>query len=270
MGETWPDSHPPPPGAPPPAWERLSARQATGPPLLSQSHPQPGPWPRGMLCLLLLCGALACGADQAAPLAFTMLQLTRVSDGRSDFWGNATLDGRLSHRLEGLNLSQVLPLEPPAAWARRKEDVATYLHYFTSMVRLISMERPINYTQSLRCHLGCLLFPNGTAHSFYEVTLNGTDFLSFHVPTATWKQLWPRRDMVAAFARKELMKYPETTKDLQHFLNTSCVDVLRAQSVSTGKQSSRSHTPLVLGLTLGAFALVGMATGIFLCTGGSC
>uniref|UniRef100_A0A8B9NTD8 MHC class I-like antigen recognition-like domain-containing protein n=1 Tax=Apteryx owenii TaxID=8824 RepID=A0A8B9NTD8_APTOW len=199
-----------------------------------------------------------------------MLQLTRVSDGRSDFWGNATLDGRLSHRLEGFNVSQVLPLEPPAAWASREEDVVTYLNYFSSVVQLITRERPINYTQSLRCHLGCRLFPNGTARSFYEVALNGTAFLSFHVPTATWERRWPRRDAVAAFAHRELMKYPQTTQALQHFLNTSCVDVLRAQSAGTEKQSSRSHTPLALGLTLGAFALVGMATGIFLCTGGSC
>ncbi|XP_068811260.1 endothelial protein C receptor [Struthio camelus] len=223
-----------------------------------------------MLCFLLLSGVLACGADQAAPLALTMLQLTRVSDGRSEFWGNATLNGQLSHRLEGLNLSQVLPLEPPAAWARRKEDVATYLNYFASMVRLIHKERPINYTQSLGCRLGCRLFPNGTAHSFYEVTLNGTAFLTFHVPNATWEWRWPRRDAVATFAHRELMKYPQTTQALQRFLNTSCVDILRAQSARTGRQSGRSHTPLVLGLMLGTFALVGTAMGIYLCTGGSC
>ncbi|KFQ62365.1 Endothelial protein C receptor, partial [Pelecanus crispus] len=125
-------------------------------------------------------------------------------------------------------------------------------------------------TQSLCCRLGCCLFPNGTAYSFYEVTLNGTAFLSFHVPNATWERRWPGRDAVATFAERELMKYPMTTRDLQHFLNTTCVDILRAQSAWTGKQSSRSHAPLVLGLILGSFALLGMAVGIFLCTGGSC
>ncbi|KAF1470513.1 Endothelial protein C receptor, partial [Eudyptula minor novaehollandiae] len=223
-----------------------------------------------MLRLLLLCGALGCRADQAAPLAFTMLQQTRISKGSSIFWGNASLDGRLSHLLEGLNVTQVLPLEPPDAWARRQQDVTTYLLYFSQLVKLFSKERPINYTQSLCCHLGCRLFPNGTAHSFYEVTLNGTAFLSFHVPNATWELRWPGRDAVAAFAERELMKYPKTTRDLQHFLNTTCVGILRAQSAWTGKQSSRSHAPLVLGLILGTFALLGMATGIFLCTGGSC
>ncbi|NXT29791.1 EPCR protein, partial [Syrrhaptes paradoxus] len=211
-----------------------------------------------------------CPASLAAPLAFTMLQWTRVSKGSSVFWGNASLDGRLSHRLDGLNVTQVLPLEPPDAWARRQEEVTTYLEYFGQLVKLFSKERPINYTQSLRCHLGCLLFPNGTAHSFYEVTLNGTAFLTFHVPNATWERRWPGRDAVAAFAQRELMKYPKTTQDLQHFLNTTCVSILQAQSTGTVKQSSRSHAPLVLGLILGTLALLGMAVGIFLCTGGSC
>ncbi|XP_074768458.1 endothelial protein C receptor [Athene noctua] len=223
-----------------------------------------------MLWWLLLCGALGCGADQAAPLVFTMLQQTRVSKGISVFWGNASLDGQLSHLLEGFNVTQVLPLEPPDAWARRQQDVAKYLVYFGQLVKLFNMERPINYTQMLCCHLGCCLFPNGTAHSFYEVTLNGTAFLSFHVPNATWQRRWPGKDIVAAFAERELMKYSETTQELQHFLNTTCVSILRAQSAWTGKQSSWSHAPLVLGLILGIFALLGMAVGIFLCTGRSC
>ncbi|XP_010006237.1 PREDICTED: endothelial protein C receptor, partial [Chaetura pelagica] len=188
-------------------------------------------------------------------LSLTMLQRTRVSKGSSVFSGNASLDGQLSHLLEGSNVTQVLPLEPPDAWARRKQDVPS--------------PRATD-TQSLWCHLGCRLYPNGTASSFYEVTLNGTAFLSFHVPNATWRRSWPGRHEVAAFAEEQLMKYPETTRDLQHFLNTTCVSILRAQRAWTGTQSSRSHTPLVLGLILGTLALLGMAMGIFWCTGGSC
>ncbi|NWS57295.1 EPCR protein, partial [Chunga burmeisteri] len=211
-----------------------------------------------------------CPVSPAAPLTFTMLQWTHVSKGSSVFWGNASLDGQLSHLLEGFNVTQVLPLESPDAWARRQQAVSTYLFYFDQLVTLFSKERPMNYTQNLCCRLGCRLFPNGTAHSFYEVTLNGTAFLTFHVPNATWERRWPGRDAVATFAEKELMKYTVTTQDLQHFLNTTCVGILRAQSAGTGKQSSRSHAPLVLGLILGTFTLLGMAVGIFLCTGGSC
>ncbi|NXU56038.1 EPCR protein, partial [Turnix velox] len=211
-----------------------------------------------------------CPVSPAAPLTFTMQQWTRVSKGSSIFWGNASLDGRLSHLLEGFNVTQVLPLEPSDAWARRQKEVVTYLNTFRQLVQLFSKERPVNYTQILCCRLGCRLFPNGTAHSFYEVTLNGTAFLSFHVPNATWQRRWPRGDAVAAYAEGELMKYSKTTQDLQLFLNTTCVDILQAQSIRMGLQSGRSHVPLVLGLILGTVALLGMAVGIFLCTGGSC
>ncbi|NXQ42449.1 endothelial protein C receptor [Catharus ustulatus] len=223
-----------------------------------------------MLRLLLLSGALGCGAEQAAPLAFTMLQLTRVYMGNSMFRGNASLNGQLSHLLDEDNVTQVLPLEPPDAWARRQEEVITYLRNFRQLVKLFNMERPTKFTQHLRCHLGCRLYPNGTAQSFYEVTLNSTAFLSFHVPNATWERRWPGDLPVAAFAQEQLMKYPITTQDLQYFLNTTCVSILQAQSTRTGKVSSRSRTPLVLGLVLGSLALLGMALGIFLCTGGSC
>ncbi|NXJ76751.1 EPCR protein, partial [Trogon melanurus] len=211
-----------------------------------------------------------CLVSLAVPLTFTMLQWTHVSKGSSTFWGNASLDGQLSHLLEGLNVTQVLPLEPPDVWTKRQKDVITYLENFGQLVLLFNMERPMNYSQNLCCHLGCHLFPDGTAHSFYEVTLNGTAFLSFHVPNATWERRWPGRHEVATFAERELMKYPQTTHGLQHFLNTTCVDILQAQSARTGKQKSRSHAPLVLGLILGTFALLGTAVGIFLGTGRSC
>lgn len=152
-------------------------------------------------------------------------------------------------------------------------------------------------THHLCCHLGCRLYPNGTAQSFYEVTLNRTAFLSFHVPSATWERRWPGELPVAAFAQQQLMKYPTTTQDLQYFLNTTCVSLLQAQSARTGpcwgwgwgwgrggvarlspvslsplagRVSGRSRTPLVLGLVLGSLGLLGTALGIFLCTGGSC
>ncbi|NWV72355.1 EPCR protein, partial [Malurus elegans] len=238
-----------------------------------------------------------CPACPAAPLAFTMLQLTRVYRGSSLFRGNASLNGQLSHILEGLNVTQVLPLEPPDAWARRQSDVVSYLEIFRQLVQLFNKERPTNFTQHLCCHLGCRLFPNGTAQSFYEVTLNRTAFLSFHVPNATWQRRWPGELPVASFAQEQLMKYPITTQDLQHFLNTTCVSLLQAQSARTGpcwgwgwgqgrggvarlsppslsplagQVSGRSRAPLVLGLILGSLALLGMALGIFLCTGGSC
>uniref|UniRef100_A0A8C5JRM2 EPCR protein n=1 Tax=Junco hyemalis TaxID=40217 RepID=A0A8C5JRM2_JUNHY len=247
----------------------VRAELRAGPPACPQRVPSAVHVPT-MLRLLLLAGILGCGAEQAAPLAFTMLQLTRVYRGNSMFRGNASLNGQLSHVLEGNNVTQVIPLESPDAWARRQDEVIAYLSNFRQLVMLFNKERPTDFTHHLCCHLGCRLYPNGTAQSFYEVTLNRTAFLSFHVPSATWERRWPGELPVAAFAQAQLMKYPITTQDLQYFLNTTCVNLLQAQSARTGRVSGRSRTPLVLGLVLGSLGLLGMALGIFLCTGGSC
>lgn len=71
-----------------------------------------------------------------------MLQLTRVYMGNSMFRGNASLNGQLSHLLDQDNVTQVLPLEPPDAWARRREVVTTYLSNFRNLVKLFNRERP--------------------------------------------------------------------------------------------------------------------------------
>lgn len=71
-----------------------------------------------------------------------MLQLTRVYKGNSMFRGNASLNGQLSHVLEGNNVTQVLPLESPDAWARRQDEVITYLRNFRQLVMLFNKERP--------------------------------------------------------------------------------------------------------------------------------
>lgn len=71
-----------------------------------------------------------------------MLQLTRVYMGNSMFRGNASLNGQLSHVLEEQNVTQVLPLEPPDAWARRQNEVLAYLKMFRQLVQLFNMERP--------------------------------------------------------------------------------------------------------------------------------
>uniref|UniRef100_A0A8B9CW72 Uncharacterized protein n=1 Tax=Anser brachyrhynchus TaxID=132585 RepID=A0A8B9CW72_9AVES len=95
-----------------------------------------------------------------------MLQWTRVSKGISVFWGNATLGGRLSHLLEGHNVTQVLPLEPPAAWERRRDAVGNYLTSFSELVWFFSKERPINCERHGGGARGCWGAANGAVQTW--------------------------------------------------------------------------------------------------------
>ncbi|XP_067394725.1 endothelial protein C receptor [Emydura macquarii macquarii] len=227
-----------------------------------------------MLRLLLLVGALCRGGDGAALHTFDMLQLAHVPNSSAiEFQGNASLDGVLTHSLQGFRASQLLPLEPLAWWEAMERSLQTYLHSFHSFVQVIAKERPVQYPLDLRCTLGCQLTPDGASHSFYEVALNGDGFLSFRPANSSWVLPGHREgDEVATFAHAQVSRYPETTSMLRAFLETTCVEFVRRHSPADGtgteEQHGHSHAPLVLGPTLGASALAVLAVGAFLCTGG--
>ncbi|TFK11101.1 serine/threonine-protein kinase 17A-like [Platysternon megacephalum] len=228
-----------------------------------------------MLLLLLLVGVLCHQGDGAALHTFTMIQLAHLPNSSTiEFWGNATLNGVLTHSLQGFNASQLLPLEPPARWQEMERSLHTYLHSFHAFMQVITKERKVQYPLHLRCKLGCqLLSPDGASHSFYEVALNGDDFLSFRAANASWVLLGHKEDdELATFAHAQVSRYPQTTSELQSFLETTCVEFVRRHSKMDGARTEgqlrRSHTPLALGITLGAIALAALAVGVFLCTGG--
>ncbi|XP_060098037.1 endothelial protein C receptor [Heteronotia binoei] len=221
------------------------------------------PW---LLCLQ------AYGADHHA---IDMLHLSYFpDDGSVEVVGNATLDGKLTHTLEGhneqLNVSQLLPLEPSNLWTQRKKNLYNYIQQFQDMVKVVARERNIAYPFHVHCIQGCQIFHNSTNHSFYEVALNGHVLLKFYAANTTWVPL--EASPMAWYATRQLNYYNETTKNLQFFLQETCVKfVIQHSDVNqplTGERQGRSHTPLVLGIIVGAFALLGLAVCIFLCTGG--
>ncbi|XP_054838641.1 endothelial protein C receptor isoform X2 [Eublepharis macularius] len=203
-----------------------------------------------------------------------MLHLSYFPDNSSvEVVGNATLDGKLTHSVEGrnkqLSVSQLLPLEPSHLWKQRENHLRLYLQQFHDVVNMTARERNIAYPFHVHCNQGCVIFHNGTSYSFYEVALDGRDFLKFYSANATWVPL--EASPAALYISGQLNKYNESTKSLQFFLQETCVQFVTEHSdvnqPLTGEHQGRSHTPLVLGIIMGAFALLGLAVCIFLCTG---
>nr|XP_020643134.1 endothelial protein C receptor isoform X1 [Pogona vitticeps] len=227
-----------------------------------------------LLHIFLLPWALSCWVHGAESHAFTITQLAYFLNRTSvEFVGNATLDGTLTHSLEThngqVNVSQLWPLENSDAWKQRERKLQDYLNKFVLLVNLFVNERAASYPLQVHCMKGCQLTENGT-NSFYEVLLNGTKFLTFYATRNYWT---PLQDTSAAkYTSAKLNEYNETTTDLQFFLQKTCINFIREhtdmQGPLTGKQKGRSHTPLVLGVCIGALALMGLAVCIFLCTGG--
>ncbi|XP_077786151.1 endothelial protein C receptor-like isoform X3 [Podarcis muralis] len=122
----------------------------------------------------------------------------------------------------------------------------------------------------INCTLGCQIFGNGTNRTFYEVLVNGTDFLRFNAANQSWVPL--QETPVASYTRMQLNKYNETSADPAFFLKETCIKIVtehtEVKGAFTGKHEGRSHTPLVIGISLGALAVMALALCIFLCTGG--
>lgn len=228
-----------------------------------------------LLQAFLLPSLLYCWTHGVDSHRFTVLHLSYFSNESFVEWeGNATLDGKLTHILKGhndeFNVSQVLPLEHPHIWEQREDNLQQYLKMFQSVVILYTRERKVPYPFHVQCIQGCLV-ETGTTSSFYEIFLNGSDFLRFHAANSSWIPL--QATPLANYINSQLNKYNETKIPIQFFLQETCIDFVKAHTnvnePVTGQHEGRSHTPLVLGVMMGALALMGLSVCIFLCTGGN-
>ncbi|KAM6163835.1 endothelial protein C receptor [Rhynchocyon petersi] len=231
-----------------------------------------------LLLPLALLPSLAMCSQEAldGPRSLHILQFADFRDS-SHVWfhGNATLGRQTTHLLEGTNTNativQLQPLEDPETWARTERGLQRYLREFSDFVRLVIRERSVPFPLTVFCFLGCELpAEDSKAHIFFEVKVNGSSFASFQPETATWKAHPHTLSTAATYTLKGLNTYNRTRYELREFLQDTCVQYVQKHTLDNlkGKHTSRSYTSLVLGVLVGSFIIVGVAVGIFLCTGG--
>lgn len=206
-----------------------------------------------------------------------MLQVSYFqSPGEVFYHGNASLGALRTHSLEGpdsnVTVVQLRPLQEPQSWARTEESVRRYLRDFRGLVQLVHQERGVAFPLTVRCALGCELPPEGArARSFFDVAVNGSSFVSFQPETASWVAGPQAHATVVPYVLQQLNAYNRTRYELQDFLQNTCAQYLREHAgapTPRGSQARPSYTSLVLGVLVGSFAVVGVAVGLFLCTGG--
>ncbi|XP_055977907.1 endothelial protein C receptor [Sorex fumeus] len=231
-----------------------------------------------LLPLLLLPGGALCGQEASeGPQNLHMLQISYFRNP-NQVWhhGNASLGGLPTHKLEGwgtnVTFVQLQPLQDPESWAIMEESLRLYIQQFYSLVRLVHQERHLDFPMTVRCSLGCELPTEGSkASAFFDVTVNGSAFVSFQPETALWVARSGKTSNVATYTLQQLNAYNRTRFELQEFLQDTCVQYVQEHSSvkdGAGSQKGRSYTSLVLGVLMGCFIIAGVAVGIFLCTGG--
>lgn len=211
-----------------------------------------------------------------------MLQMAYYHDPyHARYYGNASLGGHVTHRLEGppnnFTILQLQPVEEPESWAHREKDLQNYLRQFHTFVQVVCKEQrdSVTFPFSIRCFLGCELPPEDSegseARVFFEVDVNGSAFVSFQPEDAWWVSESQAPSKVIAFTLKQLNSYNRTRYEMKEFLQDTCVQYVQKQVATKnfkGSQTGRSYTSLVLGILVGSFVIAGVAVGIFLYTGG--
>ncbi|KAG8517805.1 Endothelial protein C receptor, partial [Galemys pyrenaicus] len=146
--------------------------------------------------------------------------------------GNASLGGVLTHKLDGpstnVTILQLQPLQDPESWAVMESGLHQYLQQFSGLVRLVHQERQLTFPLTVRCFLGCELPPEGSkAHVFFEVTVNGSSFVSFQPETALWVAGSKPPSKVVTYTLQQLNAYNRTRYELQEFLQDTCVQYVQ-------------------------------------------
>ncbi|KAM7125546.1 endothelial protein C receptor isoform 2-T2 [Molossus nigricans] len=232
-----------------------------------------------LLFLLLPSRTLCSQKASDGPQNLHMLQISYFPEpGQVLYQGNASLGGLLTHVLEGrdsnITILQLHALQEPQSWERTERGVQLYLEQFSGFVQQVHLERGLAFPLTIRCFLGCELPSEGSrAHTFFEVSVNGSSFVSFQPETASWMPVHGPHQVhsgVTNYVMKQLNTYNRTRYELQDFLQNTCVQYVKEHSTINmkGSQTGRSYTPLILGILVGSFIIAAVAVGIFLCTGG--
>ncbi|XP_044838255.1 antigen-presenting glycoprotein CD1d-like [Mauremys mutica] len=140
------------------------------------------------------------------------------------------------------------------SWARQGltpkewQDLELLIHYylfdFNRTVTRIAQQQGIGYPILTQGSLGCELHPNGTSRGFYDVGLNGDDFISLDVDGGTW--VARSQDKLALYVRDLLIQNKGATITLQFLLRTTCVNEIKS-FVQYGKESlERQERPVAV------------------------
>uniref|UniRef100_A0A674J5H3 MHC class I-like antigen recognition-like domain-containing protein n=1 Tax=Terrapene triunguis TaxID=2587831 RepID=A0A674J5H3_9SAUR len=208
----------------------------------------------GMLLPLLLLpwawGALA--ASPPLPPPSVTLRLLHIdvfhNTSSTDMQGMALLGNLETHSLD-CSTCEIRFLQPwaqqgltPKQWQDLELLIHYYLFDFNRTVNRIAQQQGKGapnlhhklYPFVTQGSLGCELHPNGTSRGFYDIGVNGEDFISFDAVAGKW--VARQRDKLALYVRERLNWNKGAAITLQFLLRTTCVNEIKS-FVQYGKES---------------------------------
>ncbi|XP_065420075.1 antigen-presenting glycoprotein CD1d-like isoform X2 [Chrysemys picta bellii] len=208
-----------------------------------------------LLALLLLpwaWGALA--ASPPVPTASVTLRLLQINvfhnASSTDTQGMALLGDLETHSMD-CSTCEIRFLQPwaqqgltPKQWQDLELVIHRDLFNFSRTVTEIAQHHGGGYPFVTQFSIGCELPPNGTSRGFYDVGVNGEDFISFDVDGGKW--VTRQRDKLALYAQDLLNQDKGAARVIQFFLRITCVNLTKS-FVQHGKESlERQERPVAV------------------------
>uniref|UniRef100_A0A674J437 MHC class I-like antigen recognition-like domain-containing protein n=1 Tax=Terrapene triunguis TaxID=2587831 RepID=A0A674J437_9SAUR len=158
----------------------------------------------------------------------------------TDMQGMALLGNLETHSLD-CSTCEIRFLQPwaqqgltPKQWQDLELLIHYYLFDFNRTVNRIAQQQGKGYPFVTQGSLGCELHPNGTSRGFYDIGVNGEDFISFDAVAGKW--VARQRDKLALYVRERLNWNKGAAITLQFLLRTTCVNEIKS-FVQYGKES---------------------------------
>ncbi|XP_065420072.1 antigen-presenting glycoprotein CD1d-like isoform X2 [Chrysemys picta bellii] len=208
-----------------------------------------------LLALLLLpwaWGALAASPPvPPASVTFRVLQINVFHNASSTDMDMRVLLGDLKTHSVNCSTCEIHFLQP---WAQQGltpkewQDLELLTHYYLSdfnrTVNTIAQHHGGGYPFVTQVSLGCELPPNGTSRGFYDIGVNGEDFISFDAVAGKW--VARQGDKLALYVRQRLSRNKGAVITLQFLLRTTFVNLIES-FVQYGNESlERQERPVAV------------------------
>ncbi|XP_053903061.1 antigen-presenting glycoprotein CD1d-like [Malaclemys terrapin pileata] len=186
-----------------------------------------------------------------ASVTFRVLQINVFHNASSTDMDMRVLLGDLETHSVNCSTCEIRFLQP---WAQQGltpkewQDLELLTHYYLSdfnrTVNTIAQHHGGSYPFVTQVSLGCELHPNGTSRGFYDIGVNGEDFISFDAVAGKW--VARQGDKLALYVRQRLSRNKGAVITLQFLLRTTFVNLIKS-FVQYGNESlERQERPVAV------------------------
>ncbi|XP_067416318.1 antigen-presenting glycoprotein CD1d-like [Emydura macquarii macquarii] len=132
----------------------------------------------------------------------------------------------------------------PGQWQDLETEIHLSLANFIRTANGLAPQYRMGYPFVIQASIGCQLHPNGTSRGFYDVAVNGEDFISFDADAGTW--VARPGDKQALDVSNFVNLDNRASTRLQYFLRTTCINLIQILAQYGRESLERQERPVAV------------------------